>query len=188
MQTLSLTPTQPSPDTAPCHSLRPCRCHREQSSVLPLRSLWGAAASMRPPLSSSALGWVNPETLVLLTHLALQTLHCLCSSSLDALNSFMSFLNSGAQPAAQCWRWGWSAQWQCWAWGTPGCCWPFGLPRHTELVVWFYGGVCYLAYKGYGDFTQVLIGAGRELVTSGFGIHHRVLNCSRTKWKKLGSL
>ena len=33
---LSLIPTRPSPDAAPCHSSRPCRCHREQSSALPL--------------------------------------------------------------------------------------------------------------------------------------------------------
>ena len=39
VQTLSLTSTPPSPDTAPCRSLGPCRCHREQSSALPLRSL-----------------------------------------------------------------------------------------------------------------------------------------------------
>ena len=39
VQTLSLTPSCPSPDAAPCRSLRPCRCHREQSSALPLRSL-----------------------------------------------------------------------------------------------------------------------------------------------------
>ena len=56
VQTLSLTPSCPSPDTAPCRSLGPCRCHTEQSSALPLRPLWGAAAAMRPPLSSSALG------------------------------------------------------------------------------------------------------------------------------------
>jgi len=33
--TLSLSPSCPSPDTAPCRSLRPCRCHTEQSSALP---------------------------------------------------------------------------------------------------------------------------------------------------------
>jgi len=53
--TFSLTPSCPSPDTAPCRSLGPCRCHTEQSSALPLRSLWGAAAAISPPLSSSAL-------------------------------------------------------------------------------------------------------------------------------------
>ena len=57
---LSLTPSCPFPDTAPCRSLGPCRCHREQSSALPLHSLWGAAAAMRPSLSSPALGWTNP--------------------------------------------------------------------------------------------------------------------------------
>ena len=36
LQTLSLTPSCLSLDTAPCRSLGPCRCHREQSSVLPL--------------------------------------------------------------------------------------------------------------------------------------------------------
>jgi len=40
-QDLSLTPSCPSPDTAPCCSRGPCRCHRE-----PL--LWGAAAALRP--------------------------------------------------------------------------------------------------------------------------------------------
>jgi len=62
VQHLSLTPSCPSPDTAPCRSLGPCRCHREQSSALPLCSLWGAAAAMRAPLSCSALGWVHPGT------------------------------------------------------------------------------------------------------------------------------
>ena len=38
-KTLFLTPSCSSPDTAPCCSLGPYRCHREQSSVLPLRSL-----------------------------------------------------------------------------------------------------------------------------------------------------
>ena len=42
VQTLSLTPSCPSPGTAPCHSLRPCLCHREQSSALPLHSQWGS--------------------------------------------------------------------------------------------------------------------------------------------------
>jgi len=46
----------PSPDAAPCRSLGPCRCHREQSSALPLRSLWGAAAAIRPPLSLPCSG------------------------------------------------------------------------------------------------------------------------------------
>ena len=39
VQTLSLTPSCPSPDTAPCRSLGPCRCHTEQSSALLLLSL-----------------------------------------------------------------------------------------------------------------------------------------------------
>jgi len=33
VQPLSLTPSCPSPDTAPSRSLRPCCCHREQRSV-----------------------------------------------------------------------------------------------------------------------------------------------------------
>jgi len=53
VQTLSLTPSCPSPDTAPCCSLRPCLCHTEQSSALPFCFLWGAAAAMRPPLMSN---------------------------------------------------------------------------------------------------------------------------------------
>ena len=44
VQTLSLTPSCPSPDTAPRRSLAPCCCHREKSSVLPLSSLWGAVS------------------------------------------------------------------------------------------------------------------------------------------------
>jgi len=43
VQTLSLTPSCPSPDTAPCRSLGPYRSHREESSALSLHSLWGAA-------------------------------------------------------------------------------------------------------------------------------------------------
>ena len=35
---------------------------REQSSALPLCSMWGATAAMRPPFNSSALGWVNQVT------------------------------------------------------------------------------------------------------------------------------
>ena len=35
VQTLSMPPSCPSPDTAPCHSLGPCRCHTEHSSALP---------------------------------------------------------------------------------------------------------------------------------------------------------
>ena len=52
----------PLPGTAPCRSLGPCRCHREQSSALPLCSPLGAAAAMRPPLSSSALCWMSQGT------------------------------------------------------------------------------------------------------------------------------
>ena len=52
----SLTPSCPSPDTAPCRSLGPCRCHREPSSALTLRSLGGAAAAMRPPHSLPCSG------------------------------------------------------------------------------------------------------------------------------------
>jgi len=59
VQPLSLTPSCPSPDTAPCRSLGPCRCHTEQSSALPLGSLWGAAAAIRHPLRSSALRWAH---------------------------------------------------------------------------------------------------------------------------------
>ena len=67
VQTLSLTLSCPSPDTAPCRSLGPCHCHTEQSSALPLHPLWGAVAAMRPPLSYSALGWTNrgPQLLLI---------------------------------------------------------------------------------------------------------------------------
>jgi len=40
----SPSPPAARPLTAPCCSLGPCRCHTEQSSALPLRSLWGAAS------------------------------------------------------------------------------------------------------------------------------------------------
>ena len=56
VKNLFLASIWPSPDTAPCRSLGPCHCHREQSSALPLHSLWGAVAAMRPPLSSSPAG------------------------------------------------------------------------------------------------------------------------------------
>ena len=56
LQTLSLTPSCPSPDTAPCRSLGPCCCHREQSSALPLHSPYKELqAAMRAPLSNSDL-------------------------------------------------------------------------------------------------------------------------------------
>ena len=48
------------PYTAPCCSSGSVR--REQSSALPPLSLWGAAASMRLPFISSALGWTNQGT------------------------------------------------------------------------------------------------------------------------------
>ena len=47
VQTLSLTPSGHSPGTAPCHSLRPCGCHTEQSSALPLHSLRGNTVDSR---------------------------------------------------------------------------------------------------------------------------------------------
>ena len=75
-----LTPSLPSPDAAPCRSLGPCRCHRQQSSVLPFL-LWGAVAAMRPPLSSSTLYWVHSGT----SAAPLQTLHHLCSPPLNTL-------------------------------------------------------------------------------------------------------
>ena len=37
VQTLSLTPSCSSPDTVPCRSLGPCCCHRDQSTLLPVR-------------------------------------------------------------------------------------------------------------------------------------------------------
>ena len=55
-QILSLTPSCPSPGTAPCRSLGPCCCHREQSSALPFHSLCRAVATMRLPLSLSCSG------------------------------------------------------------------------------------------------------------------------------------
>ena len=44
-QTLSLTPSCPSPDTAPCRSLGPCCCHTEQSSAL----LSAPCEELQPP-------------------------------------------------------------------------------------------------------------------------------------------
>ena len=67
VQTLSLTSSCPSPDTAPCGSLWPCRCHREQSSA-PL--LW-AEQTKTPQL--------------LFIHLILQSFPHLHSPPLDAL-------------------------------------------------------------------------------------------------------
>lgn len=50
----------PSPDAALCHSFRSCLCHQtEETNTAPLLPLWGAAATMRLSLSSSALGWTN---------------------------------------------------------------------------------------------------------------------------------
>jgi len=50
-KTLSLIP-QPSPGTAPCHSLRPYHCHRGQNSALTSTPCENCA--MRPPLSGLA--------------------------------------------------------------------------------------------------------------------------------------
>ena len=51
LRIFSLTPSRPSLDAVPCSSLGPYHCHREQSPALLLYSLWGAAATMRSPLS-----------------------------------------------------------------------------------------------------------------------------------------
>ena len=75
-----LTPNT-SPGTAPCHSLRPSLCHRDQSSVLPLCFLWGAVADMRPP--PAPLLCKGPQLLFAL--LPVYTLPHLCSSPLDSL-------------------------------------------------------------------------------------------------------
>jgi len=56
VQTLCPTPSCPSSGTAPCHSLGPRHCHREQSSAFPLHSV----VDIRPPLSSSALHSAHP--------------------------------------------------------------------------------------------------------------------------------
>jgi len=84
VQTLSLTPSCPSPDTAPCRSLGPCRCHTEQSSVLP--STPSEELQLRWGLSSSAQHWAHQRASAAPhTHVALQTLHCLHSCPLDTL-------------------------------------------------------------------------------------------------------
>jgi len=79
-----------------CRSLRPCHHHREQSSALPFRSLCGPAATMRPPLSSSALGWTNQETSAAL-HMSTRTLTTLIALLWMFSNIFMSFLYCGTQ-------------------------------------------------------------------------------------------
>jgi len=63
VQHLSLAPRCPSLTRLQEALLGPVAVNREQSSVLPLRYLWGAAAARRPPLSSSALDWTHkPQT------------------------------------------------------------------------------------------------------------------------------
>jgi len=97
-QILSLTRSCPSPDTAPCCSHRPSLCHREQSSALPLCSLWRAAAAMRPPLSSSALRWTSQGT----SHILPSGSFTIFIAFLQMLsNSFMSFLYCGTQTCTQ---------------------------------------------------------------------------------------
>jgi len=136
---LSLTPSCPSPDTAPCRSLGPCRCHTEQSSALPLRSLWGAAAAMRPPLSSSALGWANPGTSAaphvfpsIPFTISAALLQTLSNSPFSAVVPQTAHSTQGAAAPAQC-RVGQShplTSWQCHPWCIPGYSWPSWLPGH----------------------------------------------------------
>ena len=104
VQTLSLTPSCPSPDTAPCRSLGPCRCHTEQSSALPLRS----CEELQPPSGLPQLlcsGLSKPRGLscsflfFAITRTLLWTLS----------NSFISFY-CGAQTRMQCSRQGRTAQ------------------------------------------------------------------------------
>lgn len=102
-----LTPSCPSPDTAPCHSLGPCRYHREQSSALPLRSLWGAICHHK--VSSQLL------------YSGLSTSRCICCFSYVLLsisfttfgalfwtlsNSFMYFWHCGTETCTQHLRYG----------------------------------------------------------------------------------
>jgi len=136
---LSLTPSCPCPDTAPCHSLGPCCCHREQSSALPLYSPRGVCshheASPQPPLF-----WTEqiqePQPLLLIP-LACHTLPNLCSILLVAFSQLYTLLYIGlpkAVPSIQ----GAAAQRKE---GQllplpnsspgPGHSWPFGLPRHS---------------------------------------------------------
>ena len=96
VQTLSLTPSCPSPDTALCRSLEPCRCHTEQSSALPLRSLCGAAATMRPPLSSSGQSTQRDLSCTSYT-LPSRLLTILVAHLWTLCNCFKSFLYCGAQ-------------------------------------------------------------------------------------------
>ena len=57
---LSLTPSCPSPHSPMSFPRALSPSHRAELSAAP--SLWGAAAAMRPPLSSSALRWANQRT------------------------------------------------------------------------------------------------------------------------------
>ena len=89
---LSLTP-QPSPDTAPCHSLRPCVCHRAELSAA-LRSLWELWEQPPWGLPSAPLLWAEqiqgPQPL--LTPLVFQSLLHLHSPPLDFVLSLSSCL------------------------------------------------------------------------------------------------
>ena len=52
---ISLTPTCPSPDTAPCYSLKSCHCHQRAqiSTVLPISLVMEMLAATRSPSSPS---------------------------------------------------------------------------------------------------------------------------------------
>ena len=97
VQTLSLTPSCPSPDTAPCCSLRPCRCHTEQSSAQP-----SAPCEKLFSLLCSVLS--KPRGLSCSSH----TLHPRSFTIFVALPWMLA--NSLMPTYRQCWRWGCTAQ------------------------------------------------------------------------------
>jgi len=106
----------------------------EEMSVLPLRSLWGAAAAIRPPLSLLCSGLHEPRgPEPQHVFIAFQTLPHICSPPLDTLVCPLctvapgphpvqevrphSTEQSGTTPPLACGR--------CWAWCTPGYSWTF---------------------------------------------------------------
>ena len=123
---------QLSLDAAPCHSLRPCCCHREQS--LELHLPFGL------PSVLSALGWTNQWDLGHSSYTLPSRPFTIFVALLWMLcNILKSFLCCSNQTYMQCSRWGRIAegitsslaQWQCWVWCIPGYGWHFWLPEHT---------------------------------------------------------
>ena len=94
VKNLSLTRSCPFPDTAPCRSLGPCQFHREQSSALSLRSLWGVACchEASPQLLCSGLN--APRDLSCSSHILASRPFTTFTDLLWTLSdNFMSFLH-----------------------------------------------------------------------------------------------